>query len=534
MSIRIALAQVNLLVGDIEGNTERVIQFAHDARLKHNADVIVYPELTLTGYPPEDLLLRPELHQRVEAAIQKLCAADLDIAMVVGYPRMQDGQMFNAAGVISGSKVKAEYFKRHLPNYSVFDEKRYFEADDKPCVIEVSGHQLGITLCEDIWFEGPARDASTAGADILLNLNASPFHIDKAEQRERMIAERCRQNDLPIVYVNLVGAQDELTFDGGSFTCNAMGQVVQRSEAFAEHLDIVSFDDDNVPEQSNRAQQANGDAAIYAALVTGVRDYVTKNGFSGAILGLSGGIDSALTLCIAVDALGAENVEVVSMPSRYTADMSNEDAQKQAATLGVEYHVVPIEPAFKAFQEMLAPLFGDAPTDVTEENIQARSRGVILMALSNKQGKMLLTTGNKSEMAVGYATLYGDMAGGFAPLKDVAKTLVFRLSRWRNRDGEVIPERVITRPPSAELRPDQKDTDSLPDYDMLDEILRRYIELDQDRTEIIAAGFDAEVVKRITRLVDNTEYKRRQAPPGVRITERGFGRDRRYPIVNGF
>ncbi len=534
MSLRVALAQLNFKVGDVKGNSDLIVAAAVQARDELAADVLVFPELSLTGYPPEDLLMRPELHNRVEAALESITATVSGIALVLGYPRKVGNVQFNAAGVIQDGRIVAEYHKAYLPNYSVFDEKRYFTPGDKPCVVELKGYRLGITICEDIWFEAPARSAAEQGANILLNLNASPFHIGMAVEREEMVSKRARENQLSVIYVNLVGGQDELTFDGGSFTVNAAGKLVQRAASCEQQLALVEFDDQGQPGGAVIEPLLSENQAIYAALVMGVRDYVTKNGFNGVILGLSGGIDSALTLCLAVDALGPEQVEVVMMPSRYTADMSNTDALTQAEILGVHHYVIPIEPAFKAFQEMLAPAFAGASTDVTEENIQARCRGVILMALSNKQGRMLLTTGNKSEMAVGYATLYGDMAGGFAPLKDLSKKLVYRLANWCNREQIVIPERVISRPPSAELRPDQKDSDSLPDYDVLDEILSRYIEHDQDIEIIVAAGFEQSTVERITGLVDRNEYKRRQAPPGVRITKRAFGRDRRYPIVNGF
>ena len=536
MTLRVYLAQLNLLVGDIEGNAERVIATAVTARDDSRADVVVFPELTLTGYPPEDLVLRPELDRRVDEALRHIAATVADIDVVLGYPAVRDGKRYNAAGVLRAGTVVAEYHKALLPNYSVFDEKRYFEPGGEPCIVNIKGVPVGLTVCEDIWFAEPAARAAAAGAQLLLNLNASPFHKGKAPEREELVAKRARETGLPIVYVNLVGGQDELVFDGGSFVMDRTGALACRAPFFVEDGTLVEFSGDNPlrPACGTVAPPADDLQAVYQALVLGVRDYVRKNGFQGAVLGLSGGIDSALTLTLAVDALGAGAVEVVLMPSRYTADMSNEDAALQAERLGVKYRSIPIEPAFNAFLGMLAEEFRGLPMDVTEENIQARCRGIILMAISNKTGRMLLTTGNKSEMSVGYATLYGDMAGGFAPLKDVPKTLVYRLAEWRNRDGEVIPQRVIVRAPSAELRPDQKDTDSLPDYGVLDAILERYVEQDQSRDEIVAAGFDTALVDRVTRLVDRNEYKRRQAPPGVKITRRAFGRDRRYPITNGF
>ncbi len=536
MNLRVSLAQINVLVGDVDGNLRRVVEAARAARTTDQCQVVVFPELTLTGYPPEDLLLRPELDERVGRALDELCRETLGIDVIVGYPRIRDGKRYNAAGVIRDGRILAEYHKALLPNYSVFDEKRYFEAGGEPCVVDIGGVRAGITICEDIWFPLPAARAKEAGAQLLINLNASPFHKGKAPEREELVGKRARENGIPIVYVNLVGGQDELVFDGGSFVVDATGELIHRLAYFEEAQGVAELAG-GVPLATLPGPVAPAlppEEAVYSALVLGVRDYVTKNGFRGAVLGLSGGIDSALVLCIAVDALGPDQVEVLSMPSRYTADMSNEDAREQARRLGVKYACIPIEPAFDAFLGMLADEFAGLPADVTEENIQARCRGIVLMAVSNKTGKILLTTGNKSEVSVGYATLYGDMAGGFAPIKDLPKTLVYRLAEWRNRTGEVIPRRVIERPPSAELRPDQKDTDSLPPYDLLDAILERYVELDFSVAEIIAEGFDAESVRRVVRMVDRNEYKRRQAPPGIKITRRAFGRDRRYPITNAF
>jgi NAD+ synthase (glutamine-hydrolysing) len=533
MALRIALAQLNLLVGDIEGNAGRIINAAARARDEQQADLIVFPELTLTGYPPEDLLLRNELDIRVEASLDTLCRSINGITAVVGYPKQREDGLYNSAGVIRDGQIIAEYDKCLLPNYSVFDEKRYFEPGDEPCVVDIDGLRIGITICEDIWYREPAEKAKEAGAEILVNLNASPFHKGKSVEREELVSRRAQETGLPVVYVNLVGGQDELVFDGGSFVANAKGAVVMRTAFFKEAQPLIEFDGlEPIPSEVIRHQ--SDEAEIYEALVLGTSDYVEKNGFKGALVGLSGGIDSALTLAIAVDALGADRVEAVLMPSRYTSDMSNEDAVKEAERLGVAYRVIPIEPAFETFLEMLEPEFRNLPEDTTEENIQARCRGIVLMAISNKTGRMLLSTGNKSEMSVGYATLYGDMAGGFAPIKDVPKTMVYRLAEYRNRGGEVIPRRVIERPPSAELKADQKDSDSLPDYDVLDAILLRYIEQDQCVERIIQDGYDPQVVRRVASMVDNNEYKRRQAPPGVRITRRAFGRDRRYPITSGF
>ena len=527
----VALAQLDLLVGDIAGNARRVIGCAQ--RLRGKADIVVFPELTLTGYPPEDLLLRPACDKRVAKALREIAATAVGITLVVGYPAMRDGIRYNVAGVLRDGVVDVEYRKMQLPNYSVFDERRYFEPGTNAVVFEQGGVRFGLSVCEDIWFDAPVQRAASAGAQVLLNLNASPFHQDKAAEREALVAERAAAFGVAVVYVNLVGGQDELVFDGGSFVVDRAGEVKHRAAFFEESESLVVIKD-GAPLAETMEPFAGEDEQVYRALVTGTRDYVRKNGFSSVVLGLSGGIDSALTLAIAVDALGAENVEVVSMPSRYTADISNLDAARQAELMGVAYQTIPIEPAFRAFLDMLADTFAGTEPDITEENIQARCRGIILMAISNKRGRMLLTTGNKSEMSVGYATLYGDMAGGFAPLKDVPKLLVFRLARWRNRDVEVIPQRVIERPPSAELRPDQKDTDSLPEYEVLDAILAMYVEQDRSVEEIVAAGHEKAVVERVTRLVDRNEYKRRQAPPGVKITRRAYGRDRRYPIVNGF
>jgi NAD+ synthase (glutamine-hydrolysing) len=540
---RIQIAQLNLLVGDVQGNAERVIVAAHQA-MAEDADLVVFPELTLTGYPPEDLLLRPELGERVESALARVCAETRGITSVLGYPRAVAGGLFNMAGVIRDGSVVAEYAKQELPNYSVFDEKRYFRPGTSALVFEHRGLRLGLSVCEDIWQEGPTAQAAAAGAQVLINLNASPFHAGKQAEREALVAGRARTHGLSILYANLVGGQDELVFDGGSFVVDREGRTIGRAPQFRERSLSVDLDTDGSPVlvgtlYDHGLMDHSDESAIYQALVLGVRDYVHKNGFSGAVLGLSGGVDSALVLTIAVDALGADKVEAVLMPSRYTADMSNEDALEQARRLGVQTQVIPIEPAFDSFLAMLKPAFAGRAPDVTEENIQARCRGVILMALSNKQGRILLTTGNKSEMAVGYATLYGDMAGGFAPIKDCPKTLVYRLARYRNGSnhngsGPVIPERVLIRAPSAELRPDQTDQDSLPPYEVLDPILRFYIEEDQGVDAICAQGFDEAVVRKVTRLVDRNEYKRRQAPPGVRISRRAFGRDRRYPITSGF
>ncbi len=534
MSLKLLIAQINLLVGDVAGNAAKVADVARCARDDHGVHAVIFPELTLTGYPPEDLLLRPELTRRVELALSQLLKAAPEIALIIGYPRRVDGALYNMAGVIKQGRIVAEYRKQELPNYGVFDEKRYFQAGHEPCVVDLEGVRLGLSVCEDIWVPGPARAARDAGAQVLVNLNASPFHYGKQNEREERVLRRVEEAGLPVIYANLVGGQDELVFDGGSFVMDATGGLMLRGPFCEEAGILLHIDPQNGPLSGQILPKPAEDEAVYRALVLGVRDYVQKNGFTGAVLGLSGGVDSALTLAIAADALGPDQVEVVLMPSRYTADMSNEDAESEARALGVLYRSIPIEPAFLAFQQMLEAEFAGLPADVTEENIQARCRGILLMAISNKKRRILLTTGNKSEMSVGYATLYGDMAGGFAPIKDVPKLLVYRLCRYRNGIKPIIPERVLTRPPSAELRPDQKDEDSLPPYETLDEILQRYVEQQQSVEEIVAAGFERETVQRITRLVDHNEYKRRQAPPGVRISRRAFGRDRRYPLSSGW
>jgi NAD+ synthase (glutamine-hydrolysing) len=531
------MAQVDLRVGDVPGNVSRIIDFATRARDELHADLIVFPELTLTGYPPEDLLLRPVLHEMVAEGLRRLREEVRGIHLLVGHPEQTSHGYYNAASLIRDGEIVACCHKHDLPNYSVFDEKRYFVPGDGFSVAEVAGMRIGITICEDIWAPEPSRAAVDAGAQLLVNLNASPFHTGKSNEREAAVAERVGETGCPVVYVNLVGGQDELVFDGESFVLDRHGATAVRAPACEEDLYPVDFEkgQDSVEVLPGKISTRLDELAdIYRVLVLGARDYIEKNGFRGAIIGLSGGIDSALTLAIAVDAIGPDRVQAVMMPSRYTADMSLEDAREQAEALGVAYQEISIEPPFNSFLEVLSDAFAGTRRDATEENIQARSRGVILMALSNKQGRILLTTGNKSEMSVGYATLYGDMAGGFAPIKDVPKLLVYRLSEYRNSLGAVIPRRVLDRPPSAELAPDQKDEDSLPPYDLLDPILEGYIEQDMSVRELVALGFDAEMVRRIATLVDRNEYKRRQAPSGVRISKRAFGRDRRYPITSGF
>jgi len=533
--LRIALGQLNLLVGDVSGNAAKMIAAAKRARDELKADVVLFPELALTGYPPEDLLLRPDLSVRVELALGEMLRNISGIDVILGYPKRQYGKLFNAASLLRGGKVTATYFKHCLPNYGVFDEKRYFAEGSDPCVLDIRGTPVGITICEDVWERGPVEQAVGAGAQLMFNLNASPYHRKKGQERFEVVARRARNNGVPIVYLNLVGGQDELVFDGDSFVVDARGEMTQRAPAFVEGLYLVETDTDSqAPIPGQIMPELSEEESVYSALVLGVRDYVGKNGFAGVVIGLSGGIDSALTLCIAADAIGASQIEAVMMPSPFTAPMSIEDARVQALTLGVKYSFIPIDRLFEAFREVLKEEFKGMKADTTEENIQARIRGTLLMAISNKTRKMLLTTGNKSEMAVGYATLYGDMAGGFAAIKDVPKMLVYRLAEYRNKIKPVIPQRVFERAPSAELAPNQKDSDSLPPYSVLDPIIERSVEHDQSIDDIIAAGFDAESVRRVVAMIDRNEYKRRQAAPGVRITPRAFGRDRRYPITSGY
>ena len=538
MTLNIVMAQHNTLVGDFEGNTSKVIEAVAKAEQTLVAPVVVFPELTLSGYPPEDLLLRPSIGLRVSQSLERICAAVTGTAYaVIGYPLLEGGELYNVAGVVFGGQIIAQYRKQCLPNYQVFDEKRYFVEGKDACVVEIAGVQVGLSICEDIWVDGPTQRAAAAGAELILNLNSSPYHRDKRNERWQMVADRARSVNLPIVYVNQVGGQDELVFDGGSFAVCADGEVRAAAPNFEEGdfpLQIESVGPDAVISGMDVAPVMDELAATWQALVLGVRDYVNKNRFRGVVLGLSGGIDSALTLAVAVEALGPERVEAVMMPFRYTSQMSVEDAAEQSRLQEVSHKVISIETIYEAFMVSLAGEFEGLAPDTTEENLQARCRGVLLMSISNKKGFLVLTTGNKSEMAVGYSTLYGDMAGGFDVLKDVPKTLVYDLCRYRNTLGPCIPVRVIERPPSAELAPDQKDEDSLPAYDVLDRILELYVEQDCSAEEIIAKGLDREQVERVLRLVDLNEYKRRQAPIGVRITQRGFGRDRRYPITSGW
>lgn len=535
--MRIGIAQINPCVGDIENNAALIISYIHKA-LAQGVDLILFPELALTGYPPEDLLFRPALYTKIDRALKSILNESAGIQLVLGYPRRDGGKLYNSCAFIRDGVITATYDKMELPNYGVFDEKRYFTAGTTACVVDLNGITAALTICEDIWSPRPAKLALEAGARLIININASPFHMHKALERDNILHTRHSETRLPVIYANMIGGQDELVFDGGSMLMNSEGEITYRAPFFKEDLYVINVNADGKGklrfDSPAPVDETDPDETIYLALVQGVRDYVYKNHFNGVVIGLSGGVDSALVTCLAVDALGKDNVEVLLMPSRYTAEMSIEDSLELADNLGISRHIISIEEPFNAFVTALDPLFRQLPADTTEENIQARCRGILLMAVSNKSRKLVLTTGNKSEMSVGYATLYGDMAGGYAPLKDVAKLLVYRLSRWRNSQSCVIPERIIERPPSAELRPDQKDEDSLPPYHVLDPILERYIEQDQTPQQIINAGYDYDSVTRITKLVDLSEYKRRQSAPGVKITRRAFGRERRYPISSGY
>ena len=536
-SVSIALAQLNLFVGDVTGNTEKILGYATRARDELQADLVVFPELAICGYPPEDLLFHAGLLRRVDEALDEIRSSVRGIAILAGFPEYSNDQIYNACAVFQDGDILARYRKQLLPNYRVFDEERYFTAGKEAAVFSLNGVRIGLNICEDVWQPGPAAAAKVAGAEFIIAINGSPYELETQSKREHVVGQRVQETRLPVVYLNMVGGQDELVFDGGSFVMDADGEIAFRAKPFKEGLHRILMNataSGVVPEPGDVEPQLSAEQSVYEALLTGTRDYVEKNGFPGVILGLSGGVDSALILAIACDAIGAERVSSVMMPFRYTSTMSQEDAAAQAAGLGVKYSVIPIEPMYEATVKQLAKAFESGKEDATEENIQARCRGMLLMAISNKTGLMLLTTGNKSEMAVGYATLYGDMAGGFAPIKDCSKSLVYRLARYRNKVSQVIPERVITRPPSAELKANQKDSDSLPEYDVLDPILEAFIEKDLSVAEITERGFDRDVVVRVLELVKRSEYKRRQAPPGIRISGRAFGRDWRYPITSGY
>jgi len=531
----VSIAQSNYLLGDIQGNCKKIVSEAKFA-FESGSHLLVTPELSITGYPPEDLLFREAFIQSVNQNIELLCQ-DLkqfqDLHVIVGHPFQENKKLQNCVSVICNGEVVARYAKQFLPNSEVFDEVRYFTPGNKSSVFDVKGTKVGVIICEDVWHQGPSQQAKQDGAELLIIPNASPFHMEKTQLRQDIVRKQIKDIQIPVIYANLVGGQDELVFDGGSFAMNTNGEVVDQASQFNEELRFIEFADSQLVTGQISVTSSN-EKQIYDALVLGVKDYLGKNGFPGAIIGLSGGVDSALVLAIAVDALGPEKVRAVMMPSKYTADISWIDARDMANRLGVKYDEIPISPMYDAFENSLSTEFKGLSPDATEENIQARIRGTLLMALSNKSGRIVLTTGNKSEMAVGYCTLYGDMAGGFAVIKDVVKTLVYRLCEYRNSISPVIPERIITRPPSAELRPDQKDQDSLPPYEILDAILERYMENDVPIENLIKEGFAQEDVEKVTRLIKINEYKRRQSPIGVRITRRAFGRDWRYPITSKF
>jgi len=543
MTLKLAAAQINACVGDLAGNALKILHAAQAAHAA-GAQILVTPELSLTGYPPEDLLLRPSFLRRSTAVLESL-AADLGalqgLSVLVGHPgQLEGGQISNSASLLQSGHVVAQYGKLELPNYAVFDEQRYFSPDGAPLVVEVQGVRVGVVICEDVWFPRAAAMSRAEGAQVLVVMNASPFHTNKFEERLRVLRQHVTRHEMPAVFCNLVGGQDELIFDGDSFAIDAMGEVKGRAASFQEDMLVLEFSPSGELVVGSVAAPLTGHEQAYQALVLGTRDYVYKNGFEGALVGLSGGVDSALTLAIAVDALGADQVTAVMMPSPYTADISVEDARLCAQALGVVLHEMPIAPAFAALESTLAPVFAGAAADLTEENLQSRIRGVLLMALSNKTGRLLLTTGNKSEMAVGYCTLYGDMAGGYAVIKDLLKGSVYALCQLRNARAVAqglpapIPERILTRAPTAELRPNQTDQDSLPPYDVLDDILSRFVEQGQSTAEILAAGHPQQTLEQVLRLLRLSEYKRRQAAPGARISPRAFGRDWRFPLTNRF
>ncbi|MEY2776922.1 MAG: glutamine-dependent synthetase [Pseudomonadota bacterium] len=543
MTLKIVAAQINACVGDLAGNAQKILAAAREAHAA-GAHLLVTPELSLTGYPPEDLLLRPSFLRRSREVLTTL-AEELGtlqgLSVLVGHPgQLDEGQISNAASLIQSGRVVARYGKLELPNYAVFDEQRYFSPDGAPVVFELQGIRIGVVICEDVWFPRAAAMSRAEGAQVLVVMNASPFHLNKFQERLEIIRTHVSRHQMSAVFCNLVGGQDELIFDGDSFAVDAFGQVRARAKSFQEDLLVLEFGSQGVLADGVVSSGLSEQEQAYEALVLGTRDYVHKNGFQGALVGLSGGVDSALTLAIAVDALGADQVTAVMMPSPYTADISVEDARACAQGFGVTLHELPIEPAFAALESTLAPVFAGAAADLTEENLQSRIRGVLLMALSNKTGRLLLTTGNKSEMAVGYCTLYGDMAGGYAVIKDLLKGSVYALSRLRNERAvsqgrpAPIPERILTRAPTAELRPNQTDQDSLPPYEVLDDILQRFVEHGQSSAEILESGHDPQVLQKVLRLLRLSEYKRRQAAPGARISPRAFGRDWRFPLTNRF
>ena len=534
--MKLAIAQINCTVGDLDGNIRKILDYTHQAK-NAGARLVITPELALSGYPPEDLLLRNGFRLACQKALADLTKEISGVMLLVGHPHLEDNKLYNAASVISDGKIIATYHKNLLPNDSVFDERRYFEPGSDSCLFELEGIRFGVNICQDIWQENTATRAREMGADMLIVLNASPYHMRKQALRHQIVRQRIRETGMPMIYINLVGAQDELIFDGASFAMNARGKLTHQFNELTETLGLIELQNGTlVPGEIAPSQTL--EATVYQGLCLGLKDYVRKNGIPGVLLGLSGGVDSALTLAIAVDALGAGKVEAVMMPSPFTADISLSDARMMAGTLKVRYSELSIQPVFDKFLDTLATQIPEPPghnqPDTTEENLQARIRGNMLMALSNKYGSIVLTTGNKSEIAVGYCTLYGDMAGGFAVLKDITKTMVYRLCRYRNTLGNVIPERVISRAPSAELRPGQTDQDSLPPYDVLDGIVEAYMEQDLSLQEILDMKYAEADVRRVVRLIRLNEYKRRQSPPGIRITQRGFGKDWRYPITSKY
>lgn len=538
--LRVAMAQFDFPVGDVAGNAARIADMIATARNEHAADVVLFPELAVSGYPPEDLLYRPAFLRECEAALARIATGVRGIVAVVGWPQAAGAVVYNAASVLRDGAIAQTCRKRELPNYAVFDERRYFDVDPdrEDCVVEINGVRVGLVVCEDLWFPEPVASTVAAGAELVLVPNASPFERDKHAQRDALLAQRASESGVGIAYLNLVGGQDALVFDGASVVADGSGVVHPAAAAFDEQWLVVDYDPDRrrfTPLRWTVDGDESRDALAWRAVVRGTRDYCRKNGFRQAWVGLSGGIDSALVLAIAADALDAENVTAVRLPSRYTAELSNDLAQAQCEAMGVRLLTLPIERPFQGFLDALAPQFAGHPADVTEENLQSRTRGGLLMALANKFGGLLLTTGNKSEYAVGYATIYGDMCGGYAPIKDLYKTEVYELARWRNTVGDpILPEGVITRAPSAELRENQRDQDSLPPYDVLDAILRRCIDGEESGAEIIAAGFDPATVERVLKLVRVSEWKRHQAAPGPKVSRRAFGRERRYPITSAW
>jgi len=536
--ISIGIVQENPIVGDIEGNLQLAINAIGKLSKQSSPDIFLFTEMFLTGYPPEDIILRDDLLDASYQAVEKLCDVKPESFIVIGYPKKEGDSIFNCAGVLRNKSVITEYKKQELPNYEVFDEKRYFKPGKGPGIFEVNGLRVGLSVCEDIWHENVIKQLHEKKTDLILNINASPFHLDKIKERKALISGHAIDYSLPIVYANQVGGQDELVFDGTSMAMDGDGQQILQLEKFKEDYKIVNFISDQEGKLSSEKREEIPEdkelEEVYKALVLGAKDYIQKNNFPGVLIGSSGGIDSALTAAIAADAIGPEKVRTFMLPFKYTSDMSVEDSEKLAVNLGIKHSVIPIGEIYESFADSLEDEFSGLEPDITEENLQSRCRGVILMALSNKSGELVLTTGNKSETAVGYSTLYGDTAGGFGVLKDVPKTLVYDLSRYRNTISHVIPDRIIDRPPSAELAPDQQDSDSLPDYAILDKIIELYVEQDKSKAEIEASGIEKSMVDRVIRLIDLSEYKRRQAPLGVKITSRGFGKDRRYPITNKF